>query len=188
MKNSYSLLLFLSIIFIFSVSCSLHYMQSENSEASIPEFSFKNARYTKYESNKKNISLSAEQLEQYKTDNAMFARNVTFEAFDSDGELETSGECQLFAANTKKENYTLFGKLQLALPKQEMQIFASSLNFNKRNEQLVSANDSEVTLKKKNVSLSGYGFSASGVSRTFAFSGAVSGVITTRDGESSDEN
>ena len=186
MKNSHLFLIFLLVFFSFS--CSLHYMEGENSEGSIPEFSFKNARYTKYEANKKNISLVAGQLEQYKVDNKIFAKDVSFEAFGSDGETETSGECQLLAANTKKENYTLFGNIQLFLPKQEMQIFAASLNFNKRNEQLVSASDSEVVLKKKDVSLSGYGFSASGVSRAFSFSGAVSGVIHSDDGDSSDEN
>ena len=88
MKKLYSFLLIIGIFF--SVSCSLNYLNSENSEASIPEFCFKNASYTKYEASKKNVSLKAEQLEQYKSDNAVFAKNAVFETYDTDGKEDTA--------------------------------------------------------------------------------------------------
>ena len=185
MKKSYSLLLI--FFFIFSFSCSLNYLQSENSENSIPEFKFKNANYTKYEASKKNISLKAEQLEQYKSDNAVFAKNAEFETFDSDGKRETSGACQLISANTKNEIYTLYGEIQLKLPKQEMQIYADSLNFNKKTEQITSGKSSEVKLTKKGIEIAGYGFSASGVSKSFSFIDSVSGTIKTNDEENATE-
>ena len=181
MKKSYSYLLFFFIVL--ASSCSLNYLQSENSEDSIPEFCFKNARYTKYESNKQNVSLSAEQMEQYKSDNAVFAKNASFETFDSEGKEDTSGSCQLISANTKKEIYTLFGDIQLNLPKQDMQISADSLNFNKKTEQLTSGMSSEVRLTKKDVVMKGYGFSASGVSKSFSFMDAVSGTINTQEAQ-----
>ena len=61
-------------------------MQGENSEGKIPEFSFTNANYTKYESNKKNVSLKAGRLEQYKSDDSVFVKNAEFETFDDKGE------------------------------------------------------------------------------------------------------
>ena len=136
---------------------------------------------TKYESSKKNVSLKAEQLEQYKSDNSVFAKNAEFETFDSEGKKETSGSCQLISANTKKEIYTLYGQIQLNLPKQEMQIAADSLNFNKKTEQITSGQNSEVKLIKKDIEMSGYGFSASGVSKSFSFVDSVSGTIVTKD-------
>lgn len=182
MKNSYS---FLLIVFVFfSFSCSLNYQNGENSESSIPEFTFRNANYTKYEASKKNVTLKAEQLEQYKSDNAVFARNAEFETFDTDGAQETSGSCQLIGANTKKEIYDLFGDIQLSLPKQEMQISADALKFNKKTEQITSGRSSEVSLTKKDVSMSGYGFSASGVSKSFSFADTVSGTIITSESDS----
>ncbi|WP_294428752.1 LPS export ABC transporter periplasmic protein LptC [uncultured Treponema sp.] len=181
MKNSYSILII--FLTIFSFSCSLNYLKSENSEDSIPEFSFKNATYSKYESSKKNVSLKAEQLEQYKSDNSVFAKNAEFETFDSEGKEETSGSCQLISANIKKEIYTLYGEIQLNLPKQDMQISADSLNFNKKTEQITSGKSSEVKLIKKDIEMSGYGFSASGVSKTFSFADSVSGTINTSDSE-----
>lgn len=185
MKKSYSILL-ISALFL-SFSCSLNYLTGENSEDKIPEFSFKNAQYTKYETSKKNITLKAEQLEQYKSDNAVFAKNAEFETFSKEGKEETSGSCQLIAANTKKEIYTLYGDIKLNLQKQDMKIEADSLNFNKKSEQITSGRNSEVKLTKKDVTMSGYGFSASGVSKSFSFMENVSGTIITND-ENSDEN
>ncbi len=178
MKKSYCFFLLLSI---FSFSCSLNYMKGENSEDKIPEFSFKNANYVKYESGKKNVSLKAEKLEQYKSDNAVFASNAEFETFDKEGKDETSGSCALVSANTKKEIYTLYGDISLKLSKQDMEIEADSLNFNKKTEQITSSRTSEVKLSKKDIQMSGYGFSASGVSKTFSFVDTVSGTIVTDD-------
>ncbi|WP_407427972.1 LPS export ABC transporter periplasmic protein LptC [Treponema sp.] len=174
---------FFLILSFFSFSCSLEYLKSENSEDSIPEFTFKNANYTKYESNKKNIFLSAEILEQYKSDNAVFVKNAEFQTFSSDGTQETGGECQLIAANTNDEIYTLYGDIKLNLPKQKMSIDAQALNFNKKTEQITSSKDSEVKLTKDNITISGLGFSASGVSKSFSFSNEVSGIINTNEAE-----
>mgnify|MGYP002853800928 CR=1 FL=1 len=171
----------------FSLSCSLNYLKGENSEDTIPEFNFKNADYTRYESSKKNIVLRAEELEQYKSDNAIFAKNASFETFDSSGKSETSGECDLIAANTKKDIYTLYGNIELSLPKQDMQISADSLNFNKKTEQLTSGKNSEVRLTKKDVTMSGYGFSASGVNHSFSFIDTVLGTIETNDKNDSEQ-
>ena len=180
MKNFYSFLLI--ILVPLSFSCSLNYLQGENSESSIPEFCFKNANYTKYEANKRNVTLKAEQLEQYKSDNAVFARNAHFETFDEEEAMETGGSCQLIAADTKKEIYTLYGDIILSLPKQDMEIAADTLNFNKKTEQITSGKSSEVRLTKKDITMQGYGFSASGVSKSFSFIDTVSGTINTSDG------
>ena len=172
---------------ILSFSCSLNYMQGENSEGKIPEFSFTNANYTKYESNKKNVSLKAGRLEQYKSDDSVFVKNAEFETFDDKGEKETGGECDLISANSKNEIYTLFGNINLTLPKQDMTIKADSLNFNKKTEQITSSITSEVRLTKKDIEMSGYGFSASGVSRSFSFADTVSGTIVTNDEKNEEE-
>ena len=182
MKFSFLLLL---TVFPFSFSCSLNYLQGQNSEDSIPEFCFINANYTKYESSRRNVTLKAGQLEQYKSDNAVFAKNASFETFDEDENTETSGSCQLIAAATKKEIYTLYGDIILSLPKQDMEIEADTLNFNKKTEQITSGKSSEVHLTKKDVTMQGYGFSASGVSKSFSFVDTVSGIIDTDDSSAS---
>ena len=74
-------IVFFALVLVFQFlffSCSLNYLNGENSENSIPEFCFKNASYTKYEANKKNVTLKAALLEQYKSDNAVFAKMLNF--------------------------------------------------------------------------------------------------------------
>ena len=111
-----------------------------------------------------------------------------FETFDKSGKEETSGRCQLIAANTNKEIYTLYGDIQLNLTKQDMKISADSLNFNKKTEQITSGMNSEVKLVKKDISMSGYGFSASGVSKSFTFTDRVDGTINTKDEPAQEES
>ncbi|WP_296322934.1 LPS export ABC transporter periplasmic protein LptC [Treponema sp. UBA3813] len=185
-KKSVLISLFFSLIFSFS--CSLTYTNGENSEDKIPEFIFKNAQYTKYQNGKKNLQLKAEQLEQYKSDNAVFAKNADFTSYNSEGSKETSGSCQLIAANTKKEIYNLFGDISLSMASQEMEISANVLRFNKKTEQISSGNNSTVTLNKKDIQMTGKGFSASGVSKSYSFLGGVSGKITTSVSEDGNEN
>ena len=93
----------------------------------------------------------------------------------------------LISANSKNEIYTLFGNINLTLPKQDMTIKADSLNFNKKTEQITSSITSEVRLTKKDIEMSGYGFSASGVSRSFSFADTVSGTIVTNDEKNEEE-
>ncbi|MBR1403880.1 MAG: LPS export ABC transporter periplasmic protein LptC [Treponema sp.] len=180
-KNLFRSFFFVFLSAILAVSCSLNYLKGENSEDTIPEFSFKNADYTKYESSKKNVRLNAAELEQYKSDNAIFAKNAEFETYEKDGKLQTSGRCELISANTKNEVYTLYGNILLNLKKQNMKISADSLNFNKKTEQITSGKNSEVQLTKDDITMTGYGFSASGVSKSFSFIDRVEGTIQTSD-------
>ena len=66
-----------------------------------------------------------------------------------------------------------------------MEIEADTLNFNKKTEQITSGKSSEVHLTKKDVTMQGYGFSASGVSKSFSFVDTVSGIINTGDDSAS---
>ena len=66
-----------------------------------------------------------------------------------------------------------------------MLIEADSLNFNKKTEQITSGKSSEVRLKKNDIMMQGYGFSASGVSKSFSFVDTVSGTIITDDDKTS---
>ena len=181
MKNSLCIVTFFYFFSFFS--CSLNYMKSENTESTIPEFSFKNAKYTKYEAGKKNVELSAEWLEQYKSDNAVFAQNAEFETFSKNGEEETKGTTRLVAADHNADVDTRYGERNSNFKNQDMHISAESLRFVKKTEQITSGVGSKVNLQKKGMSLSGYGFSASGVSNSFSFSSNVEGLIQTEQDE-----
>lgn len=174
------------IIIAFSIcfmSCSLEYYKSQNSEDSIPEFIFNEAKFSRYEAGKSKIRLRAEKIEQYKSDSAAYAKNAEFDSYDDTGKIETSGSCGLLEAKIRTENYKLFNNIYLNMISQKMELNAQSLAFSKKSEQITSGYDSEVKLKKEGMEVSGTGFSASGISKAFTFDYGAAGTIETKESE-----
>jgi len=171
----------LMIILISLGSCSLNYGRDENSESTIPELNFSNATFKRVEDGQTTISMNAAQLEQYKSDNASFAKDVQFSTYDDNNQLDTEGSCRLLSADTKNKKYGLYNDISLHVNSQSLEITAQALKFDGKTEQLTSNRDSEVSIKKDDMETKGRGFSASGVSKTFSFMYAVDGEVTTED-------
>lgn len=169
---------FIVLAGILLVSCSLNYGSNENFEDSVPEFSFTNASFNRFENNMLSINLKAELLEQYKSDGSSYAKNANFKTFDKDGILDTEGSCLFMGADTNQEQYSMFDSVNIKVYSQELTINASSLYFDGKSEQLVSGIAEEVSIKRKDTSITGTGFSASGVSNTFSFNQNISGTVT----------
>lgn len=160
---------------LLAASCSLNYGRDTNTESSIPEFSFKDATFKRIENGVKKVSMTASQLEQYKSDNSSFAKDVEFSTFDEQGQIDTEGKCGLLSSDTKNKKYGLYKDINLNIHSQEMEISAQALKFDGKSEQLTSSREDEVTITKSDMETKGRGFSASGVSNTFSFMYEVSG-------------
>ncbi len=169
-------------------SCSLKYEDVNSIDKNTPEFTFKNASYSKYENSKKTMQLKADKLEQYKSDGAYFARNVNFSTWDKDEKLQSKGKCLLLGADTKKELYLLFNDISIQSQEQNLSIIAQSLKYDGKTEQLTSAEDDTVFVKRDDLTLEGKGFSASGVSKQFKFNSKISGTLETQNNEQDKEN
>ncbi|MBQ0052540.1 MAG: LPS export ABC transporter periplasmic protein LptC [Treponema sp.] len=167
-------------------SCSLEYLKSENSENTTPEFIFNRANFTRYETGLVKMRMKAEKIEQYKSDGSSYAKNAEFDSYNSKGELETSGNCGLMESNTNSEKYKLFDRIYLNMVSQKMEINAENLFFDKKTEQVTSDINSEVFIKKEDMTITGTGFTASGISKSFTFEDQVSGTITTSNDEDED--
>ena len=178
LKINFSLLFFFSFVFFFG-ACSLNYAREENFEETNPEMIFNNTVFSRFRTNRLSVSLEAGKLEQYKSGNESFASDVSFRTFDKTGAKEAEGTCGLISADTKNENYYLFGNIDLHLIKDKTEILAEYLNFDKHSEQIISGSESQVSIIKDNAKISGVGFSASGLSRSFSFMKNVSGTLET---------
>lgn len=165
------------------LSCSLKYDEEVDTAAVVPELQFTNSRFTRYEDNRKSMSISAALLEQYKNGNSTYAKDASFTTWNEDGSLSTSGRCGLLSSNSDDEIYTLFDSIELENHEQNFKIQAESLKWNSKNEQLVSGRKEKVRLIRDDVDMEGTGFSASGVSRTFSFTSGISGTITTGEAD-----
>ena len=175
---SISIFMIVSFLVLFS-SCSLNYAREENFEETNPEMIFNNAVFSRFRSNKVSVSIEAGKMEQYKGGGESFAADVSFRTFDKNGKAESEGTCALISADTKNENYYLFGNINLNLMTDKTRILAEYLNFDKRSEQITSGSESVVSIIRENAEISGTAFSASGVSRSFNFMKNVSGTLET---------
>lgn len=175
----------ISSLFIF-LGCSLKYSQSYQDESNVPEFIFTDAVYTKYEDDAKKLSLSAGVLEQYKEGNSMYALDVSFQLLKKTGEIETEGSCKLLSANSDEEKYTLYDDIKIKNFDENLEVTAGSIRWNGKSEQLTSSRNDMVTIKKGDTTMQGSGFSASAISKKFAFTGVITGEF--EKNEDSDNN
>lgn len=188
MKKSF--LFSLTVILTLS-ACSLNYDGEKQADIIVPEFIFSDVELLRYEDNKVSVEFNAKNLEQYKGSSESYAKGVKFSSYDSYGELTTNGECGYLAADTDKEIYTLYDDIKVYNKSNDINFFSNSLKWDSKTEQLTSGRSDIVRVEKDNTTIYGSGFSASGISKSFRFSGAVSGEILTKeekqDGSETDE-
>ncbi len=163
----------------FLISCSLKYGSATYDENSIPEFTFNNATYITYEDNVETMNLETEKMEQYKDGSSTYAKNVQFTISDKDGSVTTKGKCGLLGSNSDEKKYTLFDNIEIENLKDDIKLSADSLKWNGKTEQLTGSRTDLVTIQKGNTIIQGSGFSASAVSRKYAFTGVVTGQTNT---------
>lgn len=166
---------------IFFSSCTLKYDEGIDAESKNPEFIFYNTKMTRYENSKKTAEFTAENIEQYKNSDATYAKKIAFKTFDKQQDVETEGSCDYMYADTTKELYELYDSIRLFSKKNDINFYADILRWNAKTEQLTSGRTDMVRLEKDGTAIVGSGFSASGVSGTYAFTGSVSGNIVTKE-------
>lgn len=168
------------IVFLFFSSCTLKYENTLVVEDKTPQFVFSGVEMTRYEDKKKKVNLSADMIEQYKDSSASYIKDVEFTSFDDKNEISTEGKCGYLMLDTDKKIYELYDGIKLFSKSKEATVFAESLRWNGKNEQLVSGRGGNVRVEKDDIVILGSGFSASGVSGDFSFTGMVSGDIETK--------
>lgn len=169
-------------------SCSINYDEQVSSRENTPEFIFKQADFRRYENTKKSMELQAKRLEQYNNNKLSYALEAFFQTWNDKQEPDTDGTCQILCIDQSSKLYTLYNNICIKNHSQNATITADDLKFNGNNEQLTSNINSTVTITKDGITVSGTGFSASGVSRSYAFYGQTVGTINTDDLEDSDQS
>lgn len=179
------LLLTVFLISLFSLSgCSLKYNSELISEENVPQIRLENIVMRRYSDNKKNLELTSSIYEQYKNASQSYARNASFTLYDSDMNETSKGVTGIISSNSSDQIFALFDGIEFYDQNQNIKIAGDSLKWNGKTEQLVSAKNSEITIKKDDLVITGKDFSASAVSNTFLFSDSVRGsqVFVNSDG------
>lgn len=169
-------------VFIFSLSsCSLNYGDASENDTKYPEFAFYDAKLIRFEKAQKTVELSAEQIEKYRGSNASFAKNASFSTWNKDASAQNEGKCTLLKADSDEKKYIMLDGIMLKSEALNFTIEASSLFYDGKTEQMVSGENELVILKRDDLLMEGRGFSASGIDKSFRFSGIVDGSINTEN-------
>lgn len=169
-------LFLLTISFTF-LACSIKYDSTVEVSDVVPEFVFEEATVSRYENKKLKVYVEAGKLEEYKDSSETFAKDVEFCAYDDKSEVSTEGLCGYLYADTDKKIYQLYDNIELNSISEKTKFYADVLRWNEKTEQLTSGKSDLVKIEKEDTVMFGSGFSASGVSKTFSFTGSVSGDI-----------
>lgn len=196
-KNNSMKLVFFLLFVIFSFnSCSLKYDDEETISESSPEFTFTGLEMNRIEDKKLTATLTAAKLEQYRDEDAMYAKNVIFNLLDDNNKILVTGSCGLLEANSETEQYYLYDNVEVNSYEQNLAVKAENIKWDNKTEQLVcgesdtviiSTNENETSdeyVQPKNKSstrlqISGTGFSASGTTLSYGFANPIEGMILT---------
>lgn len=173
---------FASVIFIFLTfafcSCSLKYEEDEVlTKDKTPEFIFENPTLSRIEKGQKTVSVGAEKIEKYKSNSVYYASNVEFETYKNTNEVDAKGSCGLLYADLDSQNFELFDDISLYSKEYGASFYANVLKWDGKTEQMIGSKRDTVRVEKDDTILFGTGFSASGISGTFRFSGTVTGEM-----------
>ena len=167
-----------SFFIIITTGCSVEYAPTPVVDDKIPEFLFNDASIVRYKDGSLVVEVEAGNIERYKDSDESFGKNVKFTSYD-DNKADTVGSCDYIFTNSDSEIYELYDNIQIESFSEDMKVMSDALKWNGKTEQLTSSRGDVVKIEKENTTLEGTGFSASGVSKTFSFSGNVVGRIET---------
>ena len=177
----------LSVFLCLFCACTLDYRQDSSAEERVPEFSFTNGAFSRYDGGTRKSLLLARRFERYKNDPAVYCNGVRFFSWSDNGELQAEGSCGTLSADMDSNDYALFDDIVLKDVQGAMEIRSERLRYSGKTEQLTSGKEDFTTVARDDISISGRGFSASGISRRFSFADSVEGRIVTGEDEESDE-
>ncbi len=178
--------IFVFLLALCFASCSLNYDIAGKGAAEnlIPEMIINKAEFTRVKNRKEILSFKADKLELYKTDDLICGENIYFSIFNDSQKILTEGSSRYFSANQYTEIYTLLGDVELNSYEENFLLNAERLKWNGKTEQLVSAKDDTVVMKKGfnnkkdgSFSVQGKGFAASLFKKEFSFDGGISGSV-----------
>lgn len=177
MKNYFFIVTLILVVF---TSCSLKYDTAVEADGFVPEFILSNVNMTQYKNGNSSMQMEAERLEQYKGTSETYAKNMNFKILNDNDEVTSEGKCGLLFSDTEKKLYELYDNIEVVNHDDDTKFYADALKYNEKTEQLTGSKSDVVRIEKDGTIIFGSGFSASGISKRFTFSGTVTGDIETK--------
>ena len=161
-------------------SCSLEYgvEDSEAVDASVPNSIVVGYRHTVVESDGSRVTIEAQRAEYYRNTEEQHLTEISFEAFDSDGELLVSGSAARALIELDTNNADLSGGVEMDSRSQGAQVSSETLYWDEESRILSSDRETVVTIVRDNgTRIEGRGFVTDLSLNVMRFEGGASGVI-----------
>jgi LPS export ABC transporter protein LptC len=188
-KNQYrtlSALACLAVSFLFFWGCSFDYGAAAASEEEQPEIIMHDVEYVRVENGEPMVQFNAEMAEQYEESRTMKLSNFSFIQFTQNKEDDdTSGFAGSGVINLDSKDVVLNDGVYIDAVSEDMQISTETLNWKDETKEIDAGTNEEVLVERPDGTvINGSGFSADLRTKTWEFSGGISGTYVYIEEES----
>jgi len=165
---------------LLAVSCSFDYRDSRLSDSladQVPNNVLMNYEHTSVRRGEPAFKVSAASSKIYKSKHRAELEDVRFEEYDGEGKKVAQGEAKHATVFTQSDNVELSGSVRFTHIPEDFDIEAPYLYWNNQERSLSGEEGDIVHIERLGgSSISGKGFSSSGIYRSIQFSGSVEGI------------
>ncbi|MDR1025396.1 MAG: LPS export ABC transporter periplasmic protein LptC [Treponema sp.] len=173
-----------------ALSCSFDYGGSNGEDLGLPDIVMDDVEYVRIREGDPQVRFLAERAERYEKRQLMEVQNFSFEQFTNHGEqIDSTGQASSARIELDSGNIGISGGVSLSVDSEDIVIETENISWDDRERQLaVTPEDTVRIFRDDGTSFQGYGFKANTRSRTWEFSGPISGVYVYEDKEEDDES
>jgi LPS export ABC transporter protein LptC len=175
--------LFLALSFsaftvLLSAACSFDYGSSLSGEEETPDIIMNDVEYVRVRDGDPQVRFKAELVERYEESRIMELSNFSFEQFERrGGTINATGSAGTAHVELDSGDINLAAGVTLAVESEDIVIETAKLDWKDEQRDLSGDKSDLVKIDRANgTSFSGRGFSANARSRTWGFSGGISGT------------
>jgi LPS export ABC transporter protein LptC len=166
-----------SVLWVLFLSCSFNYDTSPEEDKNQPDIIMKDVEYVRIRGGEPVVRFRAESAERYEDRQTMNLGNFLFDQFEDHGtEINASGSARDASVELDSGNIRMNGDVRIAVDSEDITIETAGLEWRDKEKQLSANPEAPVEISRSDgTRFSGVGFSADTRSRTWEFSGGVSG-------------
>ena len=183
--RSFPHLLLLLFIFCFLFSCTFNYGDSGSSGNEVPDLVMENVEYIRVQAGDPIARFVAERAERYESQGIMKITNFSFEQYGkSSGETNAFGSAGFASVDIETGDIFMDDGVLIDIPAEDIIISTHKLEWIDEDRFLFTGEEDEVNILQHNgTNFTGIGLNANARTRTWEFSGNVSGVFIHEDKE-----
>jgi len=165
-------------VLIFFASCTFDYGDTGGAENTLPDLVMQNVEYVRVRSADPVARIRAERVERYEVQGLMRLDNFTFEQYGDSGEsVNVTGSAGFASVEIESGDFIMDNGVWLEVESEDIMIETFQINWNDKERAMSSGAEDIVNIFQENgTAITGTGLRANARSRTWEFSGPVSGT------------